>query len=96
MLAKAKTQVAKGSRKIMAKDHVIRMECERVFYTAQVCICYHMPWCGCHSVIQCAASRSRTQADDSWLKHPSPRLLLDRLVDYAREQSAAGKGDEAG
>ena len=36
MLAKAKTQVAKGSRKIMAKDHVILTKSKRVFYTAHV------------------------------------------------------------
>ena len=32
--AKAKTQVAKGLRKIMAKDHVILTKSKRVFYTA--------------------------------------------------------------
>lgn len=56
----------------------------------------HMPfmlWFRCHSVTY---SVQLTQADDSWFKHPSLRLLLDRLVDYAREQSAAGKADEAG
>ena len=35
LLAKAKTQVAKGSRKIIAKDHVILTKSKRVFYTAQ-------------------------------------------------------------
>ena len=34
LLAKAKTQVAKGSRKIMAKDHVILTKSKRVFDTA--------------------------------------------------------------
>ena len=36
LLAKAKTQVAKGLRKIMAKDHVILTKSKRVFYTAQL------------------------------------------------------------
>ena len=36
LLAKAKTQVAKGSRKIIAKDRVILTKSERVFYTAHV------------------------------------------------------------
>ena len=36
VLAKAKTQVAKGSRKIIAKDHVILPKSKRVFYTAQM------------------------------------------------------------
>jgi len=36
LIAKAKTQVAKGSRKIIAKDHVILTKSERVFYTAHV------------------------------------------------------------
>ena len=36
LLAKAKTQVAKGSRKIIAKDHVILTKSKRVFYTAQM------------------------------------------------------------
>ena len=36
LLAKAKTQVAKGSQKIIAKDHVILTKSKRVFYTAQV------------------------------------------------------------
>ena len=36
LLAKAKTQVAKGSRKIIAKDHVILTKSKRVFYTAHL------------------------------------------------------------
>ena len=92
-LEKFKRNDLNGEPKQMGVERVQDLSTKILRFKWQVFICHHVLWFRCHSVTY---SVQLTQADDSWFKHPSLRLLLDRLVDYAREQSAAGKSDEAG